>query len=693
MRFCLALLASVLGGCAALPDDGALMCNPSPARACPEGYSCVDGRCYRKGHGPVFDLSMATDDIGSGSDTDMGGLGDLAGVPAPPRLVVPLSVTTVARRTPTLRWVLGPGSGEVFVDLCKDRPCAQPLGISTQVAADSRSAVPMSALPPGWVFWRVRTVFGSKTATSATWQFWVGKATSGGPDVSSGCTLDVNGDGYSDFLVGASGGSGTGSKPGAVHLYLGSAGVSNAVNWNGGGAAARIDVTNPNTAANNFGIAVDCAGDVNGDGYADFVAGASGNAAYLFLGGPMPSAADWNGPAANKRVDLVNPDPTAPFSSFGRSVSGVGDVDGDGYAEFLVGNGSTGNRLGVAHLYFGGANPTANDWNGASPAKRVDVTSPDGMNSFFGDAVAGPGDVNGDGFADFLVGASGAKGGEGTAHLYLGHSSPNGTDWNSGSANRFDLSSPYGVVNQIGAFGQVVAPAGDVNADGYADFVITAQTATPSVVYVYLGGTVPNNDWNSTIPSRRIDLTAPSGAPTYYGNSASKAGDVNGDGFEDFLIGGSGNDPNSAYLYLGLFTPGQTDWNAASTPNRFAITTTGAGSGTPFAPAGDVNGDGYLDFLIGMSANSIAGGASLYLGESTPSSADWAGTSPPKRIDLTSPDGSGANFGATLALLRQIHKGTKARHLLRDLDGLRLEFGGSRAYACNSRFLAGLVMP
>jgi hypothetical protein len=85
----------------------------------------------------------------------------------------------------------------------------------------------MTALPPGWVFWRVRTVVGGQTATSATWQFWVGKATSGGPDTSSGCTLDVNGDGYADFLVGASGGSGAGSKPGAVHLYLGAAGVTN----------------------------------------------------------------------------------------------------------------------------------------------------------------------------------------------------------------------------------------------------------------------------------------------------------------------------------------------------------------------------------------------------------------------------------------------------------------------------------
>ncbi len=109
------------------------------------------------------------------------------GAPAAPRLIAPLSTSTVTQQEPTLRWVLGPGAGAPVVDLCHDRACTLPVTIPVTIAANQTSGIPTSALPSGWVFWRVRVVSGSQTATSATWQLWVGKTSASTPvDTSSG---------------------------------------------------------------------------------------------------------------------------------------------------------------------------------------------------------------------------------------------------------------------------------------------------------------------------------------------------------------------------------------------------------------------------------------------------------------------------------------------------------------------------
>ncbi len=347
--------------------------------------------------------------------------------------------------------------------------------------------------------------------------------------------------------------------------------------------------------------------DANGDGLADLVVGAGGatssaGAAYVYV---STGAAGLS----------TSPTPLTPTGgAFGSSAASAGDVNGDGYADVVVGAFALNGNVGAVYVYFGGA-------GGISTSPDVTITGPGGANGSFGIASASAGDVNGDGYADIIVGASALNSGQGAAYVYPG--GPAGT-----STTPFTtvMTGPAASSN----FGFSVASAGDVNGDGYGDVVVGANGVSSSTgaVYVYLGGV----DGIGTLTTLSGPVTGGN-----FGISTWSADDVNGDGYADVVVGARAANSNvgAAYVYLG----GNTGLSTSPLPALAGPAGTTGQFGSAVSGAGDVNGDGYGDVVIGAI---IGGTAYVYFG--------GAALSAPTAISNPSPPASGVGwFGCAVA--------------------------------------------
>ena len=204
-----------------------------------------------------------------------------------------------------------------------------------------------------------------------------------------GTAGDVNGDGYADVIVGAHWFDNGQTDEGRAYVYHGSAaGLGAAPNW----------TAESNQANARFGWSVGTAGDVNGDGYADVIIGASlyyngetdEGRAYVYRGSAagLSTTANWRAESNQANAE------------FGHSVGTAGDVNGDGYADVIVGapyydNGQV--DEGRAFVYHGSAAGLS-----AAPSWTVESNQ---TGAYFGHSVGTAGDVNGDGYADVIIGA------------------------------------------------------------------------------------------------------------------------------------------------------------------------------------------------------------------------------------------------------------------------------------------------
>jgi hypothetical protein len=373
--------------------------------------------------------------------------------------------------------------------------------------------------------------------------------------------------------------------------------------------------------AGRMGRSVGTAGDVNGDGYSDAIVGAywyddgqtDEGRAYVFHGSTsgLGATPDWT----------AEPDQAAAF--LGGSVGTAGDVNGDGFDDVIVGvayydNGQT--DEGRAHVYHGslaGLSATP-DWTAES----------DQANAVFGRSVATAGDVNGDGFDDVIVGAFTYDNGqrdEGRAFVY--HGSPAGLSETPAWTAESDQAST--------SFGTSVGTAGDVNGDGYDDVIVGADRfdngqTDEGRAFVYHGsppGLSRTPAW----------LGEPDQASAHFAISVGTAGDVNRDGFADAVVGAYAFDngqatEGGAFVYHGSPTglSETPDWTGEGDH-------AGAWFGNSVGTAGDMDGDGFADVIVGAPIHDIGGRAFAYRGSAAGLSltADW----------MTQANQVGARFG------------------------------------------------
>ncbi len=387
---------------------------------------------------------------------------------------------------------------------------------------------------------------------------------------------DVNGDGYGDVIIAVSYYPQPYANVGRAWVYHGSSsGLSSTANRTlMGGAVGHY-----------FGFSVSGAGDVNGDGYDDVIIGAIGydsrglvdrGAAYIHHGSAT-------GVSATASTELEG---GGAEDFFGVSVSGAGDVNGDGFDDVIIGADGYANFTGRAYVHHGSA---------SGVGQRADLILTGGaVDGWFGDSVSGAGDVNGDGYDDVIIGASGYDSGSLNAvgRVVIHHGSASGV---SSSANLTLTGSA--AVDRLGCS---VSGAGDVNGDGYDDVIIGAYGHA-----IFIGRAYVHHGSASGLgiaPS----LTLTGGTEATLGNSVSGAGDVNGDGYDDVIIGANGyahltnRFTGAVYIHHGSPT------GVSSTSSSMLVGNDGGVFfGSSVSDAGDVNGDGYDDVIIGANGYDV----------------------------------------------------------------------------------------
>jgi len=399
---------------------------------------------------------------------------------------------------------------------------------------------------------------------------------------------DINGDGYGDFAVAA---TARNTSTGSVYIYYGAA----APQYPAAGAAATTIITGGGTQRA-FGTAL-ALGDINGDGYADLAVGGEQYAAGAYSGAMWIFFGSNSGIASQAALVVPQYVGLASGDYFGGAVA-IGDLNGDGYQDVVVGARERPGPTGEIYAYLGSASglllTVANTKTG-SGSERL------------GSSLAVI-DVNNDGLADILVGAPTSANGT----VYVFH----------GTATGFNTTAAATILGENAAdrFGDGVYP-GDFDNDGYVDLAVQARDhnaglATQGKVYVFSGSASGIASFTAN-SSTHLNFSGEFAASNF-GRRAFMT-DANGDGFADLFF--------SAYLPLSM--PGKIYYLAGSaggfaSTNAGAITrqitgiTNGDGFGVSFGIK-DINGDGFAD-LIGGAYNRNAGAgagqgtASVFLG-------------------------------------------------------------------------------
>ena len=409
---------------------------------------------------------------------------------------------------------------------------------------------------------------------------------------------DINGDGIDDLIIGTPGADSNGNfDVGKTYVVFGSSEGFDAsfnlseLNGNNGFVLNGID------RSDRSGSSVSEAGDINGDGIDDLIIGAvngdpNGNTnageTYVVFGKTGGFNASFNLSELNGSNGFVlNGIDEYDFS--GRSVSGAGDINGDGIDDLIIGA-SSADPTGETYVVFG----SSEDFD-----VSLNLSDLDGKNGFvlngidggdLGYSVSGAGDINGDGIDDLIIGAprGGSPSNSGETYLVFGKIGGFNASFN---LSQLDGSNGF-VLNGIDMSdlsGVSVGGAGDINGDGIHDLIIGARLADPKgngragETYVVFGSSegfdasfnLSDLNGNNGFVINGIDLFDESGS------SVSSAGDINGDGIDDLIIGAEDADPNGndrageSYVVYGN-SPPALDLNGNEADIDFTTTFTGS---------------------------------------------------------------------------------------------------------------------
>ena len=429
---------------------------------------------------------------------------------------------------------------------------------------------------------------------------------------------DLDGDGVQDLAVGANGDDNGGTDHGAVHVMF----------MNGNGSVKDTVEINNSTAngpvlSNNdfFGTSVAAIGDLDGDGVPDLAAGANGDS----NGGEGRGAVHvmfMNGNGTVKGTVEIN-DSTAngPVLSdedyFGASVAAIGDLDGDGVQDLVVGawgNYNGGPGRGAVHVMFMNGNGTVkgtveiNDSTANGPVLSDE--------DYFGISVAAIGDLDGDGVQDLAVGADGDDNG-GTDHgaVHVMFMNRDGSVKDTVEINDSTANGP--VLSDDDFFGASVAAIGDLDGDGVPDLAAGAWgddhggTDHGTVHVMFMNG---NGSVKDTVKIN--DSTANSPVLSdydYFGGSVAAIGDLDGDGVTDLAVGAQGDDDggqNRGTVHVMFMNGNGSVKGTVEINNSTAngpVLSDDDGFGRSVAAIGDLDGDGVQDLAVGANGDDNGG--------------------------------------------------------------------------------------
>lgn len=440
---------------------------------------------------------------------------------------------------------------------------------------------------------------------------------------------DINGDGIDDIMIAAPAAEPNGLMSGSCYVVFGQASPPVAtldLASLDGSNGFRID---GERSGQFVGDSIDRAGDVNGDGIDDLIIGAQATSgpthSFVLFGRNTPF------PAV---LSVSSLDGSNGYRIRGRNhqISAAGDINGDDFDDLLVGSedpmSDPSGFFSTAYVVFGVPAPQAaevvlTELDGSN-GFRIDGEPVD-FHDFLGTTVSEAGDFNGDGFDDLIFGDPGADHGghnAGSAYVVFGHAGPfaarlslSGLDGSTGFRVDGPMLESY--------LGTSVSDAGDVNGDGLGDVMLASAFdgfGQPRGAFVIFG--------RGIVTSGTIGLDELDGSKGLLiegrFTSINSAGDLNGDELDDMVLAyvsaqPNGNASGSTYVVFGRDTTYSAVLPLAALDGLNGFRLDGAfqeDSGTSASSAGDFDGDGVDELLVGVrrsSANGITHSGAAYL--------------------------------------------------------------------------------